>query len=146
MSKKLERRQTILLLIFWINIIILSGILLFLLYHTGIGGKSITEDDFMYERFGIIFILILIPISLKFYHNRHSKILALEEDKYLSKMSLYYYLRILLIDFAIVFNLACFYSIGAMNFFYLALIGILSFFVCYPNMQAYLSNNKNEIL
>lgn len=123
------------ILSYWVNLIILACVTLYFLFKKGISGKSITEDDFTYERLGIILTLIIIPLALKLYHNRHQKNIKEDLSKYLSNMSLYFYLRLLIIDFTIIFNLICFYNIGAMNFFYLALIGLFSFFLCYPSLD-----------
>lgn len=118
---------------YWLNLLSLVLIALYFLLIKGIKGKSITEDDFTYERLGIIFTLIIIPLVLKFYHNRHQKALEKESLEYFPQMSKFFYLRLILIDFTIIFNLICFYNIGAMNFFYLVLIGLFSFFLCYPS-------------
>ena len=139
-DRKIGKTYKISLICFWVNIIILFSLSLYFLFQVGINGKSITESDFTYERFGIIFILILIPVSLKFYHNRNEKLLLGDKDKYFKLMLFYYYLRLFIVDFTIVFNLVCFHSIGAMNFFYLTLIGIFSLLVCYP-----IKYNYNEI-
>lgn len=122
-------------LVYWINLICLFLIGLYLLFTVGITGKSETESDFICERFGIIFTLILIPLALKFYHKRHKKIIEYDCDKYLNNLKKMFYLRMLIIDFTIIFNLICFYNIESVNFLYLVLIGLFAFFACYPSVD-----------
>jgi len=129
----IEKKLKNLTLLYWINMGLLLVASLFLLFNKGTKGKSMTESDFTLERFGIIFILIVIPLALKFHHTLHEKIKNKNATVYNVKMPLYFKLRLIVLDLAIIFNLVCYYYIGAMNFFYLALIGLFSFFLCYPS-------------
>lgn len=128
-QKRLKQKLT---LSFYINIIALFAITIYLLINIGIGGKSETRWDFTMERFGIIFALIIIPLSLKFFHSRYLKIANEEFNIFLKKLNGLFLFRMIALDAVIIFNLACFYMIGAINFAYLAGLTLLVFLICYP--------------
>lgn len=119
-------------LIFWINAIALICTALWLVYHVGIDGRSTTEQDFVMERFGIIFAIIIIPFSLKIFHNRYNKIPKDEPSIFSNKVYKLFNLRLLALDAVIIFNFIGFYFIGALNFIYIAGITIIVFALCYP--------------
>lgn len=147
MNNNTQKLRTKLLLIFWGNIILLISISLFLVKHIGLNGKSETADDFIVERFGIIIPLLFIPLSLKYYHKRYKKISKEKDGMFLSKFRNIYLFRLLGIDLAIIFNLIGFYYIGAVNFMYLVVIGLLAFLLCGPNkdeMNATTETNVNR--
>lgn len=128
-QKSLKKKLSI---VFWLNIILFIALSLFLVSLVGINGQSETKDDFMWERFGIIITVAIIPFALKLFHSQYKKIELKELDIFLAKLEQLFYMRILLLDVAIILNFVGFYFIGALNFIYLAAIIIFAFLMCYP--------------
>lgn len=148
----IKRTSTILKVIYYFNFLLFIILALYLLRLKGLLGKSVTPDDFMWERMGIIVMLLCIPVALKSFYVLLNKKNHLPEKEYLKSLKKLYIARLLLIDVAIIVNLGCFYSIGALNFMYLVAIGILSFLMCYPVKSILYqthniddSNEENEI-
>lgn len=128
----IKHTRTILKVIYYFNFLLFTFLALYLLSIKGILGKSVTPDDFMWERMGIIVMLLCIPVALKTFYILLNKKNHLPQKEYISSLKKLYIARLLLIDIAIIVNLVCFYTIGALNFMYLVSIGILSFLMCYP--------------
>ena len=80
------------------------------------------------------------------YHRAYKKIKEKkDENNFLVKFRNIYLLRLIGIDFAIVFNLIGYYYIGAVNFMYLVLVCLLVFFLCLPSRSEMdIVQNKNE--
>ena len=147
-QKKIKNKLTI---IFWLNITIFIGITLFLVTQVGITGKSVTKEDFMWERFAIILTVAIIPLALKIFHTKHKTILKEELHVFLKKLQSIFYLRIAALDIVIILNFIGFYFIGALNFIYLAAITIFAFLMCYPTesmidpvQEELITNDKND--
>lgn len=128
-QKKLKRQLTI---IFWLNIVFAIFLALFLLSQIGILGRSVTEQDFIWERFSIILTIAVIPLSLKLFYKKYKEIEAKELPCFIEKLRRYYLLRIIALDILILANFLGFYLIGSMNFFYMAIITMFIFAFCYP--------------
>ena len=128
-QKKLKKQ---LIIIFGANMLLAVSLILVLLFHKGISGRSLTETDFIWERFAIIMTTIMIPVALKAFHSRYQNILGLDMPLFLKKVKEYYIYRLLILDIVIITNLICFYLIGALNFLYMAVIVAVIFVFCYP--------------
>lgn len=132
MEKEQKQLKNQLTFIFWINILLSIALIFFTFLEKGIHGRSITEQELRWERFAIIFTFIIIPLSLKYFHKQSKKIIDKELSVFLKKVKEYYLYRILMIDIVIIGNLIGYYTIGAMNFLYLAIISTIIFVFCYP--------------
>lgn len=132
MKKEQRKLKNKLTFVFWLNTVTFIALALFLVSHIGINGVSETKDDFMWERFGIILTVAVIPFSLKIFHTQFKKIIGEELSLFLSKLQKLFFLRILALDIVIILNFIGFYYIGALNFIYMAAIAIFAFLMCYP--------------
>lgn len=128
-QKKLKNKLT---LVYWINIVIFLMLTIALIYHVGVDGKSVSETDFIMERFGIIAAIIVIPLSLKLFHSYYNKIVDLDLNDFLGRLNSLFTFRMLALDCVILLNLIGFYLIGALNFAYMAGFAMLAFTLCYP--------------
>lgn len=135
MKEEQKRLKTRLTIIYWCNMLFSLSLSIFLLFEVGINGKSVTEQDFVWERFGIILAIVVIPLSLKLFHQSYKKIISDEMSLFLKKVQKYYLARLVAIDSIIIFNLVGFYFVGALNFLYMALISIFVLLVCYPTEE-----------
>lgn len=132
MRKEQKQLKNQLTFIFWSNILLSISFILFTFLEKGINERSLTEQDLRWERFAIIFTIIIIPLSLKSFHKQLKKIVDEELPVFLKKVKEYYLYRILLIDIVIIGNLIGYYKVGAMNFLYMAIISTIVFVFCYP--------------
>ena len=82
-QKKLKKQ---LIIIFGANMLLAVSLILVLLFHKGISGRSLTETDFIWERFAIIMTTIMIPVALKAFHSRYQNILGLDMPLFLKKV------------------------------------------------------------
>lgn len=128
-QRKIKNKLTA---IWWLNTIVFIVLSLLMVYLVGIQGKSVSKEDFMWERFAIIFTVAVIPFSLKIFHTQHKKIIKEELPIFIKKLENLFYFRLIALDIVIVTNLAGFYAINALNFIYLATITIFAFLMCYP--------------
>lgn len=132
MKKEQRKLKKTLALFFWANLILCVAIALFLVYEVGVDGKSVSKNDFMWERFAIILTVGVIPLSLKIFHSQHKKIIRDDLPLFLGKLKNIFCLRILALDIVVILNFVGFYYIGALNFIYMASIAIFVFLMCYP--------------
>jgi hypothetical protein len=132
------------MIFFWLNIVLLTVALLVVLQAKGADFASFPTTNVSSERYAIILTLALIPASLKLFHSYHQKIKELEQDTFLRKYTIAYYLRIVIFDIAVILNLTGFQLYNTQNTMYLTIMIIFVLFFCYPNKIALQNEFESE--
>lgn len=147
MGRKLKKMYQRLLLVFWINLIIVMGISLYLLYLKGFGFSMGAGSSVLFEQYSIIITLACIPLSLKLFHSRNKKIQQLETDAYINKYSIAYVIRMVVLDLVVALNIIGFSLYDSRNAIFMTLIAIFALFFCFPDRKMQDEpNNTNENL
>ena len=136
-----------LLLFFWINLIVVAGISLYLLYLKGFGFDMGAGSSVLFEQYSIIITLACIPLSLKLFHSQYKKIQQLDAEVFIKKYAIAYILRMIVLDIVIAVNVVGIYLYDSRNAIFMTLITIFALFFCFPDKKAPdHSNNINENL
>jgi hypothetical protein len=128
-------RRTLLLQKKLFGIVVAANVLIFLfvsysqLRQLLQGGLS----DPIWERYGIISTLIVIPSCLKLFHYLVERM----KEKSYAAYTRIFILRLAILEAVLLLNMTGVLATGSRNFFYMALISLVAFFFCLPN--------KNEI-
>lgn len=135
MNDTFRRLNTRLLIFFWCNLLFFVSALLFILYVKGPDVGVENPDGVVFERYAIIITLACIPLALKFYHSQYKKIQQNDEEPqpFLKKYVRIYVLRTLILDLAIIANIAGIYVFGAKNFIFMTIITLFALLFCFPN-------------
>lgn len=144
MNNSIKKTYITQMIFFWLNIILLAVALLIVLQMKGPDFASFPATNLSFERYAIILTLALIPISLKLFHSHHQKIAGLEQDIFLKKYAIAYYLRIAVFDIAAILNLTGFQLYNSQNTMYLTIMIIFALFFCYPSKKALQNESENE--
>lgn len=129
---------------FWIEIILLLGILLFLIYLKGPYWGDKIEQNVVFERYAIITTLICIPLALKLFHSKVKKAEKLSYEQYLGIYKKQYLIRFLILDFACLLNLIGFYYLESQNLILMSIIAVCATFFCYPGKNTIMSPFAEE--
>lgn len=143
MDNKLKNKQNKMLVLFWINIILLSVLFLILLYLKGPNWTT-TNENVMFEQYAIIFTLAGIPLALKLFHSQYKKIQNIESEKYSQKFQFIYNVRLVILDAVILLNFLGFYLFDSKNSIYMAIIAIFAIMFCYPSKNLFTAMNNEE--
>lgn len=132
MKNKTDKLHSYLKIFFWSNIIILTGVFVFLLQIKGPEFGHGVEKNIIFERYAIIFTMIAIPGALKLFSVLINKRKDLPADKFLKEYIKIYVLRAIIMDTAVIVNLIGFYMYEASNFVYLSVIAIFALCFSFP--------------
>ena len=146
-QQMLEQRSLLakrLKIFFWIQVVVLLGIVLFLVYLKGPYWGDRIEQNVVFERYAIVITLICIPLSLKLFYSRVKKAEDLAYDKYLKIYSNQYFIRFLIIDFAALLNLIGFYYLESQNLILMSIIAVCATFFCYPSKNTIMNPDTDE--
>ena len=131
MEQKIDKLQQKLLLYFWADLLITTGIFIFLLL--GKDEPLTSSSSVIYERYAMILVLMAIPGALKLFHHLSAKIISLSDDIFLKKFTRIYALRASILNIAILVSFIGLYAYGAPNFIYLVIVLLLAKFFCFPS-------------
>lgn len=144
MDNPIKKTYTLQIIIFWINIILLTIALLVVFFGKGPDFASSPATNVAFERYAIILTLAIIPISLKLFHSYYQKIKGLSQNTFIKKYTTAYYLRLIAFDTMAILNLTGFQLYNSHNTMYLTIMIIFALFFCYPNKQALQNEPENE--
>lgn len=104
---------------------------------------NIEHPNVILERYGILTTLAGIPIALKLFHSRIKKLTKENFSEYLRKYRFEYLIRLALLVFICYFNIVALYTTGSKNFYFMVIITIFAFFLCFPQ-KAHIQNKDIE--
>ena len=90
------------------------------------------DSSIILERYAILITLAAIPLALKLFHRQVKKLNKTDISIYLKKYQTLYVARLLILVIICAFNITCLYITASKNFYFLIIITIFAFFLCFP--------------